>query len=150
MGSHRMKYPGGGSFGDGLDSNRNTPEGVGMMMKKGGSKKKGKKGMKKGKSVYQMYAESGLEVGKKMNMGGGMDLVEDLETVSAQMMKKGGSTKKKKQGYNSRLDESLGMRNKGKKKQSFKSRRDESKGMKKSKGKRAYSGNKSSAQGKKK
>ena len=39
----------------------------------------------------------------------------------------------KKQGYNDRLDESLGMR-KGKestKKQSLKSRRDESRGMKK-------------------
>ena len=65
--------------------------------------------------------------------------------------KKGGAVKKKKkQGYNSRLDESLGMRNKGKKKQSMKSRRDESKGMKKSKGKKAYSANRSSAQGKKK
>lgn len=36
----------------------------------------------------------------------------------------------KKQGYNSRLDESLGSRN-GKKKQSFKDRRDESKAMSK-------------------
>jgi hypothetical protein len=44
----------------------------------------------------------------------------------------------KKQGYNARLDESLGERNK-KKKQSLKSRRDESKGEKKAKGKRAYS-----------
>jgi hypothetical protein len=35
-----------------------------------------------------------------------------------------------KQGYNSRLDESLGARN-GKKKQSMKSRRDESKSMSK-------------------
>ena len=54
-------------------------------------------------------------------------------------MKKGGSAKK--QGYNARLDESLGMR-KGKassKKQSMKSRRDESKGMAKKVGKkRAY------------
>jgi hypothetical protein len=50
--------------------------------------------------------------------------------------------KMKKQGYNARLDESLGMR-KGKesgKKQSYKSRRDESKGMEKARGKRAYSG----------
>ena len=46
---------------------------------------------------------------------------------------------KKKQGYNARLDESLGARNKGKKKQSLKSRRDESKGMEKASGKRAYS-----------
>ena len=52
----------------------------------------------------------------------------------------------KKQGYNSRLDESLGAKN-GKKSQSLKSRRDESKGMEKSSGKKAYSGNKSSSQG---
>tara|TARA_R100000951_G_C2638402_1_gene180054 strand:+ start:643 stop:963 length:321 start_codon:yes stop_codon:yes gene_type:complete len=52
----------------------------------------------------------------------------------------------KKQGYNARLDESLGAKN-GKKKQSLKSRRDESKGMEKAMGKKAYSGNKSSAQG---
>ena len=59
--------------------------------------------------------------------------------------KKGGATKDecyrkvKKQGYNDRLDESLGARN-GKKSQSLKSRRDESKGMEKSMGKGAYSG----------
>lgn len=45
----------------------------------------------------------------------------------------------KKQGYNSRLDESLGSRNKTKKKQTLKDRRDESKAMEKAKGKRAYS-----------
>ena len=53
-------------------------------------------------------------------------------------MKKGG--KAKKQGYNARLDESLGMR-RGKesgKKQSYKARRDESKGMEKAMGHRAY------------
>jgi hypothetical protein len=46
-----------------------------------------------------------------------------------------------KQGYNDKLDESLGSRE-GKeagKKQTFKDRRDESKGEEKSKGKRAYS-----------
>jgi len=37
----------------------------------------------------------------------------------------------KKQGYNARLDESLGGRHKGKHKQSFKDRRDESKAMSK-------------------
>ena len=52
----------------------------------------------------------------------------------------------KKQGYNDRLDDSLGSRN-GKKSQSMKDRRDESEGMEKSKGKRKFSGNKSSAQG---
>jgi|TARA_R110002050_G_scaffold237798_1_gene373891 hypothetical protein len=55
--------------------------------------------------------------------------------------KVGYPVKKKKQGYNAKLDESLGMR-KGKesgKKQSMKSRRDESKGMAKKVGKkRAY------------
>jgi hypothetical protein len=45
----------------------------------------------------------------------------------------------KKQGYNDRLDESLGMRN-GKKMQSFKDRRNESKGVLKAKGKHPYSG----------
>jgi hypothetical protein len=49
---------------------------------------------------------------------------------------------KNNQGYNSRLDESIGMRD-GKKSQSMKDRRDESKGMKKASGKRAYSADKS-------
>ena len=43
-----------------------------------------------------------------------------------------------KQGYNNRLDESLGARN-GKKSQSLGDRRDESKGMEESEGKGAYS-----------
>ena len=46
------------------------------------------------------------------------------------------------QGYNSRLDESLGARN-GKKSQSMKSRRDESKGMSKKMYKHAYGADKS-------
>ena len=45
---------------------------------------------------------------------------------------------KKKQGYNARLDESLGARNKTKGKQSLKSRRKESEGMEKSMGRRKY------------
>jgi hypothetical protein len=44
----------------------------------------------------------------------------------------------KHQGYNARLDESLGMRHKGKKKQSFKDRRDESKAMEKKRYGHAY------------
>ena len=53
--------------------------------------------------------------------------------------KSGGSVSKgrKKQGYDDRLDESLGARI-GKKSQSFKDRRDESKGREKSMGRRAY------------
>ena len=52
---------------------------------------------------------------------------------------KGGSSKK--QGYNARLDESLGARRgaESTKSQSLKSRRDESKGAEKAAGKRAYS-----------
>ena len=48
------------------------------------------------------------------------------------------SSTEKKQGYNDRLDESLGARD-GKKSQSFKDRRDESKGAEKAAGKKAYS-----------
>tara|TARA_R110000822_G_scaffold152504_2_gene291857 strand:- start:280 stop:495 length:216 start_codon:yes stop_codon:yes gene_type:complete len=51
-----------------------------------------------------------------------------------------------KQGYNSRLDESLGARN-GKKSQSMKSRRDESKGMSKKESGHAYGGDKSMSYG---
>ena len=50
------------------------------------------------------------------------------------------------QGYNARLDDSLGAKH-GSKSQSEKSRRDESEGMEKSMHKRKFSGNKSSAQG---
>lgn len=48
----------------------------------------------------------------------------------------------KKQGYNARLGESLGMRHKGAHKQSLKAREHESKGMEKAEGKKAYSGDK--------
>ncbi len=51
----------------------------------------------------------------------------------------------KSQGYNARLDESLGARN-GKKKQSLKDRRHESEGMEKALGKAKFAGNKSSSQ----
>ena len=56
----------------------------------------------------------------------------------------------KKQGYNARMDESLGMRNKGKKKQSLKDRRDESKGMEKAMGRKAYAGVRSMDKGSRK
>lgn len=44
------------------------------------------------------------------------------------------------QGYNDKLDESLGMKHKGPHSQSLKSRRDESKGMAKAMTGHAYSG----------
>lgn len=51
-----------------------------------------------------------------------------------------------KQGYNARLDDSMGARS-GSKSQSEKSRRDESEGMEESSGNKKFSGNKSSEQG---
>ena len=58
-------------------------------------------------------------------------------------MKMGGKVEYKSggmaQGFNARLDDSMGAKN-GKKSQSMASRRNESKGMEKSKGKGAYSG----------
>ncbi len=72
---------------------------------------------------------------------GGVDRKQKFaKTSTAEMGSfKGGKMIKAKQGYNARLDESLGMRNK-KKSQSLKARRDESKGMEKAMGKGAYSG----------
>ena len=46
----------------------------------------------------------------------------------------------KHQGYNARLDESIGSKHKGKHSQSMKDRRDESKGMAKAMTGHAYSG----------
>ena len=51
-----------------------------------------------------------------------------------------------KQGYNARLDDSLGAKH-GSKTQDMRARRHESEGMEKSMDKRKFSGNKSSAQG---
>ena len=62
-------------------------------------------------------------------------------------MKAGGRAKK--QGYNARLDESLGARH-GKKSQSLKSRRKESEGMDKAMGRRKYAAVKSMDRNKRK
>ena len=93
--------------------------------------------MKKGGSVKDKEGRA-MAMNKKDMTGAQMS-----DAAGRAMMKKGG--KVKKQGYNDRLNESLGAR-KGKKSQSMKSRRNESKGAKASAGKKAYSGNKSSAQ----
>jgi hypothetical protein len=84
-------------------------------------------------------------IAPKERMGGaeGRDARDERRRINREKdyekrhMNKGG--KVKKQGYNDRLDESLGARD-GKKSQSLKSRRDESKGMEKAMGKGAYSG----------
>jgi len=62
-------------------------------------------------------------------------------------MKKGGRAKK--QGYDDRLDESLGARH-GKKSQSYKARRKESEGMEKAMGRRKYSAVKTMDKGRRK
>ena len=49
-----------------------------------------------------------------------------------------GGPVKKDQGYNARLDESMGARNKTKKQQSLKSRRNESEAMEKKGGRRKF------------
>lgn len=144
---------------------------AGMNYKMGGSSSAKKK--KKRENKMKMYNMGGSGMGgftssddgmrditpqtmamETMAAGGGLNMFTAGGSVLDPMMgkmKKGGSMKKKKkkQGYNSRLNESLGMRN-GKKKQSMKSRRDESKGAKRAAGKKAYSGNKSSSQGRRK
>lgn len=56
-----------------------------------------------------------------------------------EMQRVGKKTIREAQGYNDRMDESLGMSSRGRKmKQSMRDRRDESKGMEKSMGRRAY------------
>ena len=62
-------------------------------------------------------------------------------------MKKGKSAKK--QGYDDRLDESLGARH-GKKSQSYKARRKESEGMEKAMGRRKYAAVKTMDKGRRK
>ena len=83
-----------------------------------------------------------IEGTKKYNVG--PDKMTEFKTTSKTI--KQSPTKMKKQGYNARLDDSLGAKH-GKKSQSLKSRRDESEGMEKSMKRRKFSGNKSSAQG---
>ena len=115
---------------------------------------------KPGKAVKKGYARGGMahdkrvlrnlddevyRIAEKERMGGaeGRDARDERRRINREKdyekrhMAKGG--KVNKQGYNARLDESLGARD-GKKSQSLKSRRDESKGMEKSRGKGAYSG----------
>ena len=64
---------------------------------------------------------------------------------------KGGKSvgKKKKQGYDDKLDESLGARH-GKKSQSYKARRKESEGMEKAMGRRKYAAVKTMDKGRRK
>ena len=107
-----------------------------------------KGGMAHDKKVLRNLDDEVYRIAPKERMGGaeGRDARQERLRINKEKrfeknrmdgMAAGG--KVKKQGYNDRLDESLGARN-GKKSQSLKSRRDESKGMEKSRGKGAYSG----------
>ena len=110
------------------------------------SRIRGELGMMKGGKVG--YKAGGMmkdKEGRAMAMNKKNMTSSQMDDAAGRAMKKGG--KVKKQGYNARLDDSLGAR-KGKKKQSMASRRNESKGAKKAAGKKAYSGNRKSAQGK--
>ena len=98
--------------------------------------------MKKPALQRNKSMDKGIKVGGKTKPRGPKKKVVGRKTKPA----------KKQQGYNARLDESLGMR-KGKassKKQGYKSRRDESKGMEKAMGRRAYASVGTMDKGKKK
>jgi hypothetical protein len=120
-----------------FDSTKNKP-GKGKMKYAGG-------GMAHDKRVLRNLDDEVYRIAPKERMGGaeGRDARDERRRINREKdyekrhMNKGG--KVKKQGYNDRLDESLGARD-GKKSQSLKSRRDESKGMEKAMGKGAYSG----------
>jgi len=106
---------------------------------------------KPGKAVKKGYAHGGMARDKRVlrnlddedyrirnRTGGNTDAerrrINREKTYERRHMAKGG----KVQGYNARLDESLGARNKTKGEQSLKSRRKESEGMEKAAGKRKY------------
>ena len=124
-----------------FDSTKNKP---GKAVKKGYARG----GMAHDKRVLRNLDDEVYRIAPKERMGGaeGRDARQERLRINKEKrfeknrmdgMAKGG--KVKKQGYNDRLDESLGARH-GKKSQSLKSRRDESKGMEKAMGKGAYSG----------
>jgi len=118
-------------------------------------KEGGMPGMKRDKRVLRNLDDEIYRIAPKERMGGaeGRDARQErlrinkekrFEKNQMNRMNMGGKVKGymkggKTQGYNDRLDESMGARN-GKKSQSMASRRNESKGMEKSMGKGAYSG----------
>ena len=88
-------------------------------------------------NAYMIAKEKARKGNKKSFTYNGVTYTQAKTKTGMVIYKRKG---RKKQGYNAKLDESLGMR-RGKaksKKQSYKSRRDESKGASKGAGKRAY------------
>jgi len=89
------------------------------------------------KTKGQQNLKSRRDEAQAMEKHGGKRKYADVSTMDKGRRKKfakGG----KAQGYDARLDESLGARNKTKGKQSLKSRRSESEGMEKAMGRRKY------------
>ena len=137
----------GQEFANADKRNKDMPSYFDSTKKKPGKavKKYRRGGMAHDKKVLRNLDDEVYRIADKERMGGaeGRDARDERRRINREKdyekrhMAKGG--KVKKQGYNARLDESLGAR-KGKKSQSLKSRRDESKGMEKSRGKGAYSG----------
>ena len=109
-----------------------TEQGVEVYAKGGKTKARGLDSVKETKTHYGFDDAEWNKLSKDEQTDFRRESYEDLMV---------GRKHRKQQGYNARLDESLGNR-KGKKstkKQSYKDRRDESKGMEKASGKRAYS-----------
>jgi len=140
----------GQEFANADKRNKDMPSYFDSTKKKPGKavKKYNRGGMAHDKRVLRNLDDEVYRIAPKERMGGaeGRDARQERLRINKEKrfeknrmdgMAAGG--KVKKQGYNDRLDESLGARN-GKKSQSLKSRRDESKGMEKSRGKGAYSG----------
>jgi len=140
----------GQEFANADKRNKDMPSYFDSTKKKPGKavKKYNRGGMAHDKKVLRNLDDEVYRIAPKERMGGaeGRDARQERLRINKEKrfeknrmggMAAGG--KVKKQGYNDRLDESLGARN-GKKSQSLKSRRDESKGMEKAKGKGAYSG----------
>ena len=140
----------GQEFANADKRNKDMPSYFDSTKKKPGKavKKYNRGGMAHDKKVLRNLDDEVYRISDKERMGGaeGRDARQERLRINKEKrfeknrmggMAAGG--KVKKQGYNDRLDESMGARS-GKKSQSLKSRRDESKGMEKAKGKGAYSG----------
>ena len=140
----------GQEFANADKRNKDMPSYFDSTKKKPGKavKKYNRGGMAHDKKVLRNLDDEVYRIAPKERMGGaeGRDARQERLRINKEkrfeknrMDGMAGGGKVKTQGYNDRLDESMGARN-GKKSQSMASRRNESKGMEKAMGKGAYSG----------